>query len=553
MPCAALYARYSDDMQRRTSIEDQLRRARDTALARGFECPDGLVFTDAAITGKQEATSKRSGYQALLHAWEARAFDALVVDELSRLARGHLELAHILQRIQDSGVRFISAEGIDSGNPGWELSFGITGAVAAHFLEQTRFRVIRGMLGQLERGYMCAAPPFGYRGVREGDEQSGGTRWEVVEADAAWVLRIYAMRLEGCALGAIARELNVAGVRCPRKPRTGQHAYWRPATVRQLIANPVYKGLFVWNGSAYTRAKYKKKHRVPPEIREFARPALRIVDDATWNACNRGAVSRTGRGGGKYWFAGLVSCGTCGATLTANASGAVPTVYCAQCSQARRVGVEGRVAVYVSTRGLREALLHALRRVLSPPAHELFRARLRERLVNGNTQEVKRHEELVKRLKRSSERLLELLSDVCDDEMLAAQYRQVASERKSAERELEELRQGEVRLDRTAVEQQLAIEPLELLEALFDGSLPAARVRALLSRLFPKIVLLGRSSRFVIRYRLQVAPGVLLAHAAGTSVIDGHVEELLLEVSTGALRPVRWQVIEVLEDNQASA
>jgi site-specific DNA recombinase len=352
MPRAAIYGRYSDDMQRRTSIEDQIRRARETAAAHGFDCPSELVFTDSAITGKREATEKRSGYQRLLRAWDGKQFDALVVDELSRLGRHQLELAQLQERITDTEIRFISAEGIDSQIPGWELSFGITGAVAAHFLQQTRFRVLRGMLGQLERGYMCAAPPFGYRALREGNGQTGGTRWEIVDQEAKWVREIFAMRAAGRALGDIARELNVNGVACPRKPRSGGGGYWRPGTVRQLLANSIYRGLFVWNGSAFTKAKFKKKGKAPPQPKEFERPALRMVDDNIWTACNRSTFSRSGYGGGRFWFSGLATCGLCASTLTATTGRAVPTLYCAQCAQAKRVGVEARGATYASTRGL---------------------------------------------------------------------------------------------------------------------------------------------------------------------------------------------------------
>lgn len=95
MQRAAIYARYSTDEQRGTSLEDQVRRCREEAHRLGFDVPESLIFSDAAISGTSAAIGKRTGYHALIAAWEARAFAGIVVDEISRLARDALELAKL--------------------------------------------------------------------------------------------------------------------------------------------------------------------------------------------------------------------------------------------------------------------------------------------------------------------------------------------------------------------------------------------------------------------------------------------------------------------------
>src|SRR5690242_19029498 len=136
MPRAALYARYSDDEQRATSIDDQVRRAREKAAALGFEAPDELIFTDAAVTGQAKGLAKRKGYAKLREAWRLGAFEAVIVDEVSRLARSPVELATLQESIEKGPVRFVSCDGVDSTVPGWQLQFGFQGVIAAHFVRE---------------------------------------------------------------------------------------------------------------------------------------------------------------------------------------------------------------------------------------------------------------------------------------------------------------------------------------------------------------------------------------------------------------------------------
>jgi hypothetical protein len=68
-------------------------------------------------------------------------------------------------------------------------------------------------------------------------------------------------------------------------------------------------------------------------------------------------------------------------------------------------------------------------------------------------------------------------------------------------------------------------------------------VRAVLNRLLPELVLLGKPSRYVADFRIKLLPGVATAGALNAEVID---EETALifhyRVSTSAKRPVVWTV-----------
>src|SRR5690606_10835512 len=102
--------------------------------------------------------------------------------------------------------------------------------------------------------------------MREGEE---GTRWNIDETNAKHVRVIYERKRNGDSLVAIARYLNEQGIPPPRKPRNANGpSYWRPGTVYQLIRNPIYRGVFVWNGSSFAKAKAKKE-KVKLEEIEF--------------------------------------------------------------------------------------------------------------------------------------------------------------------------------------------------------------------------------------------------------------------------------------------
>ena len=542
MQRAAIYARYSTEEQRATSIEDQVRRTREKAESLGYEVCDELIFSDAIITGTAKGLTKRVGYEQLLRSWDRKEFEALIVDEVSRLARDPIALAHLQVRIEKSKVRLISTDGIDSSIPGWQLQFGFCGVIASHFIRETGHRVIRAMVGQLERGFMIAAPPFGYQLSRLTEE---GSTWLIDEENANHVRNIFMQRRKGSSLSTIARTLNEAGVPSPRQSKKGLARYWRPGTVRQMLQNTIYRGLFVWNGSPFSKAK-EKRGEVTLEPLDYPRPALRLVDDETWFLSNPPSAGCIVRGGDKHVFAGLVSCGVCNAKLTVATGGSSPSLYCAQCAQACAVAVPGRVGNYVSVKGVQVLLIYAVEKVFSGEVEFIFREKLRTRLEGGQEERIAELKRRINQRERKMKMLLRLLSSAeTEDSAVEEEYKQVLVEKRSAETELERLEAVWSAMDTAAIEQQLQVNPKKLLPDLFSGTVAAEQVRAALRRLFPRILYMGKSSRFCSKFVIEFAPGVSLAEVSGTQVIDDDVLTLELTVTGGPKRPSVWVVEEV--------
>ncbi len=96
----ALYARFSSDLQRAASIEDQFRNCRKRADAEGWSIV--AEFADEAISGSD---NRRPQYLAMLQAAARKDFDILIVDDLSRLTRDNVEQETMMRRLEFQGIR----------------------------------------------------------------------------------------------------------------------------------------------------------------------------------------------------------------------------------------------------------------------------------------------------------------------------------------------------------------------------------------------------------------------------------------------------------------
>ena len=114
---AACYARYSSDLQRETSIDDQVSVAQQYADRHGWAVLDQHIYSDAGITGA--SLEGRPGVQRLLSdaAVTPRPFDILLVDDSSRVARDLRDALHVLRLLKFFGIRTIYiSQQIDSDN-----------------------------------------------------------------------------------------------------------------------------------------------------------------------------------------------------------------------------------------------------------------------------------------------------------------------------------------------------------------------------------------------------------------------------------------------------
>src|SRR5579863_9129491 len=98
MTRCVIYARYSSDMQRDASIEDQFRRCEEYAARQGWTIVQ--KYADRAISGATSAG--RQELQSMLRASRQlpRPFDRVLVDDTSRLDRNLSEFLKTIDQLK---------------------------------------------------------------------------------------------------------------------------------------------------------------------------------------------------------------------------------------------------------------------------------------------------------------------------------------------------------------------------------------------------------------------------------------------------------------------
>lgn len=327
---AALYARFSMDLQRAASIEDQFRNCRKRAELEGWTII--ATFADAAMTGSD---ANRPQYRAMLEAAGRHEFDVLIVDDLSRLTRDSVECERAIRRLEFIGLRIIAtSDGYDSTSKARKVHRGFKGLMNEIFLDDLRERVHRGLTGQAMKHYWCGGRPYGYR-LRPvldvstldvyGQPSRIGTVLEVDDAQAAIVREIFERFADGASCLAIARELNARAVPSPGstwKRRARRCKAWMGSAVRVILRNPLYCGRMRWNVSLFVRdpdtGKHKRRRRPKADWVEHQDESLRIISDELYaraQARTRAAANTDKRlksgGRARYLLRGLLVCNVC--------------------------------------------------------------------------------------------------------------------------------------------------------------------------------------------------------------------------------------------------
>jgi site-specific DNA recombinase len=333
MPSAALYARFSTDHQRQTSVEDQLRLGRERAARDSW--PVVSEFSDSATSGTV-AVEARAGSQALMTAARRGEFDVLIVEALDRFSRDTVDQERMIRRLEHTGLRVIGiADGYDSAVKGRELMRQIRGAVNEEQVRVTGAKVHRGLAGQISRGFHAGGVSFGYRSVVAGVDAHGvpiGHRLEVEPETARWVKWIFEEFAAGASITTIVHGLNRQGISGPRGGTWARSAlYGSPKKGSGVLNNEVYVGRYIWNRSTWRKdpdtGKWARLDRPRDEWVIEDRPELRIVPQAIWEQVRLRMDNPRGQGGmrGKgaqprTLFGGLLTCGLCGGPMVAVSS-----------------------------------------------------------------------------------------------------------------------------------------------------------------------------------------------------------------------------------------
>ena len=317
----AIYARFSSDLQRDASIEDQIRECQARADKEGWNVVQ--CYTDHAISG---ASMNRPGIQALLRDAADGKIEVVLAEALDRLSRDQGDTAHLHKRLKFLGIQIVTLSEGDVGT----VDVGVKGLMNQLYLEEMKAKVLRGQKGRVEAGKVTAGLAYGYAVVKKfgADGKPVAGEREIVPEQAEIVQRIFREYAHGKSPRAIAIDLNKEGVQSP----TGRG--WHQSSIHSsqkrglgIINNDVYRGKLCWNRT--TELKEPGTNRRIPRINDESQLVmadvehLRIISDELWDAvkARQAKMARGSRKLGetkrpKYLLSGLLKCGACGGSYS---------------------------------------------------------------------------------------------------------------------------------------------------------------------------------------------------------------------------------------------
>lgn len=340
------YSRYSSDLQRDTSIDDQQRQCREFANRNGHTIITPLEYDDRAVSGTK---LHRVGLDRMLAAAAAGQIDVLYVYSLSRLARESVITMPMLKKlVYVDHVRVISiVEGIDSSRTEWDMLATIFSMQHERYIKELSANVFKGHEGTILSGFSVGDYCFGFKSEpvpgtevgRRGRDAKPRMKYVIDPETAPWVQRIfYWFVVEKRSLSWIARELT--RLAAPKDHRATT-ARWHHQLVTNALRNRKYVGIWPWGEKMNVRnpltGKVHQEDRPAEDTDKWVRrfPELQIIDTTLFAAAQvrldenarrvEGRRRPDGQMGGsasgnsdtapRHLLTGLIRCEACGAVF----------------------------------------------------------------------------------------------------------------------------------------------------------------------------------------------------------------------------------------------
>ena len=157
---AVIYARYSCDRQRETSIEDQVRECSSYAQQENIDVVS--VYMDKATSASKD-TEKRLNFLRMIEDSSKGLFDIVLVWKLDRFSRDRYDSAHFKHILKKNGVKVISATEHIAEGPEGVLMESILEGMAEYYSRELSQKIKRGQQGKaLKAQRNGGVAPFGY-------------------------------------------------------------------------------------------------------------------------------------------------------------------------------------------------------------------------------------------------------------------------------------------------------------------------------------------------------------------------------------------------------
>jgi site-specific DNA recombinase len=347
---AVLYARYSSDMQKATSIDGQLLLCRKVAERNNLDVIG--EFVDAAKSGLTE--DARDGYQRLLNGVRNHDFDVIVVEHFDRLSRDPATIQRLKQVLEFNRVDLMDQKGIYA----TATDISIASLYNTIYKPQLADKVRRGHDNAVANGKIPGSYAYGYR------PKPGAPGERLIDKnEAKIVIRIFKEYASGRSTRDIAADLTREGVPSPgatrHKNKVGRTT-WNHQCItggrhgRGILGNELYIGEIHWNVRSTIlnpETQKKQKRRNPEERHIIVKNAdLRITPQELWDTAQKVRSARavhmfgpTGKPrrrpviprNNEHPLAGVLRCGVCNGhmRIAQSSRNGAPRAACANAHQ----------------------------------------------------------------------------------------------------------------------------------------------------------------------------------------------------------------------------
>lgn len=321
-------SREDGDKEESNSVTGQKDLIRDY-MARHPELRECAMKVDDGFTG---SNFDRPAFQEMMAEVKAGKINCIVVKDLSRFGRDHLEAGEYLERIFPFlGVRFIAIndnyDSMNSNSESDELIVPFKNLINEAYCRDTSIKIRSQLEIKRRRGdFIGSFAVFGYR-----KDPADRHRLLVDEYAAEVVRDIFAWKLDGLSAGDIAARLSAAGIPTPMDYKQSQgmnystsfrikeKSEWSAGMILRILKNPVYTG--VLEQGRVTTPSYRVKRLVNKPREEWA--IVENCHEAIINYYDFESVQKalaldartTESGKAVDLFSGMVNCGECGGAM----------------------------------------------------------------------------------------------------------------------------------------------------------------------------------------------------------------------------------------------
>ena len=312
---AAIYARFSTDLQREESIDAQVRAMRDYASRNDIE-----ILGEYIDRAKSATTDQRPYFQQMIEDSKDDLFDMVLVHKLDRFSRDRYDSVYYKRQLKIHGVMLRSVlENIDDSPESVILEAMLEG-FAEYYSKNLAREVEKGKReNALKAKHVGGAPPLGYNVDRT------TMRLVINPHEAEAVRMIFAMYLNRKAYGEILDELRRQGYAAKAGTPFVRNS------LHSILKNPKYTGLYTYSRSAPKSFDGKRnghKYKDDSEIIKVENGVPMIIPKDQFEIVQemmkdrRQHNKRTSRY--QYLLSGKLTCGICSYNLVGNNKPARP-------------------------------------------------------------------------------------------------------------------------------------------------------------------------------------------------------------------------------------